>query len=137
MNFRIYEFQKFQFRKNMKKTDGSRCSPNCARSVGALPRLRFLVYDRGVHGLAHRVGSGDSWIFVVTTGGFFMRGICFIQTTPGMAPNNLYAISNELFKKFIRIASVKVILHPFEVWRFFSFRRPEGNYSAIHKGIVK
>ena len=36
---------------------------------------------------------------VETTNNFFVRGICFIQTTPGMAPNDLYAISNELLKK--------------------------------------
>ena len=36
---------------------------------------------------------------VETTNNFFVRGICFIRTTPGMAPNDLYAISNELLKK--------------------------------------
>ena len=40
------------------------------------------------------------------------------------------------FKKtIIKFYSVKVILRPFKVGRIFSFRRPEGNYSAIHKGI--
>ena len=40
------------------------------------------------------------------------------------------------FKKIIiKFYSVKVILLPFKVGRIFSFRRPERNYSAIHKGI--
>mgnify|MGYP003718610239 CR=1 FL=1 len=52
---------------------------------------------------------------VNTTNSFLILGKTYVQTTPGMAPNDLYANSNELQKKFIQIASVKVILRPFKV----------------------
>ena len=50
-------------------------------------------------GLAHRLGSGDSWMSVGTTNNFLILGKTYVQTTPGMAPNDFYAISNELQKK--------------------------------------